>query len=96
MKHPIDTLGQDIVLGNWYGTSVSYEGNAFVIMGQALKINPTGSITISIVRRRKPVSLPEGGVGYGDMKFGDWGFQKRTVSYNSEILFPIPSQVEAK
>ncbi len=92
MNHPVDALGQDIVLGNWYGTSVSYEGKAFVIMGQATNIAESGAVAISIARRRKPMQQPGGTWGYNDMKFGDWGFKKRTVSYEGQILFPIPAQ----
>lgn len=93
MNNLKDALGNPIVVGGWYGTSVSYEGRAFVIMGQVATINlDSGTVGVSIARRRKPMQMKNGTWSYGDMKFGDYGFKKRTVAYEAQILFPIPAQ----
>lgn len=81
-----DALGNPIVIGNSYGTSVSYDGKHSSVVGIAERITDAGNVTLRITKRVRM----ERGVMVDSKGLNEWGEKaKATVSYNPGFLFPV-------
>lgn len=51
MTTPLDALGNEIVLGNYYGFSSSSNGITHLVFGEAINITEKGKVTLNLFYR---------------------------------------------
>lgn len=75
-----DALGNEIVMGGWYGYTQSNNGLSHITIGKAFKETPTGLLTLSETR--------VWGIGYQNNTIYSKDSGKK-VSVRSLMVFPV-------
>lgn len=81
----IDALGNELVIGNNYGYTISKNGFQTVIIGELVKINKF-KVTLNVIEKRKYL--------YNDLKEEIKTDKPKTVSIYSINLFPVNIKTE--
>ena len=76
-----DALQQPIIIGNTYGYSTSANSIISVVVGTAIKVTPTGNITLTVISRRKYL--------YGEELPKKQNLSSNTVNLHPCHLFPV-------